>query len=228
MWLFTRYATKRVAIFFSRLNGDNIFIEWFHDVSSNIDYIGRYLGLFPGILYLCNYYGNATILSIAFDIELILLLLLAVVSVNNFLDKFEKYRIKIVKSNDRLNKRELTFQLTLIPLAISGFKYLVYGGFILASLAILDVDIVPIINAAGIGLVVISFFFKSIFEDIIASAFIFIEGKFFYGNYIRVPPYEGKVVKITWSSTYLEKDGKVTIINNRTISNVIILKDIEE
>lgn len=224
-WVLINKIAFRVYQITKNFERDNLLVEWMKDITSNVEYIARYLGLFPGLILLADNYFSGYFLVFILRLESILLIILGIVCVNNLFDKFEIHRVDIVKANDQLNKRELTFQLTLIPLAVSGFKYITYAVGVIVSLLIFKIDIAPIINAAGIGLIVLSFFFKSVFEDIIASAFIFIEGKFYYGSYLKIGSFKGRVVKITWSSTYLEENGKIFVISNRTINNLVIIKD---
>jgi len=93
----------------------------------------------------------------------------------------------------------------------------------ISGLTILSVviDIGPLLAAAGVAGLAISFGAQSLVKDVINGAFILMEGQFGIGDVVRIADASGQVEKITLRTTVLrDLEGAVHIIPNGEITRV--------
>ncbi len=113
-------------------------------------------------------------------------------------------------------------RLTLIPLIQSGIKYLIYFGGGMIALKILSIDPTPILAAAGILGLAISFGAQNLVNDIVSGFFILFENYYLVGDFIEVGNAAGTVEAIELRTTHIRHpNGQVYIVRNGDVTKVV-------
>lgn len=139
---------------------------------------------------------------------------------NFFIDKFVN---KICKYNEDIEFKKQLYTLKSIVKSIADIVIIAFAVmFILNNLGI---DIRPILTAAGVLGVAVSFGAKRFFEDIITGFSLLLEGQVRVGDYIEIAGHEGTVEKADIKMIKLRdlqgrvhyiRNGMVDIITNYT------------
>ena len=83
----------------------------------------------------------------------------------------------------------------------------------------LGFDIAPLLASAGVAGLAIGFGAQTLIKDVIAGAFILIEGQFDEGDEVEISGKRGEVKKITLRTVWLkDKNGALHIIPNGSIT----------
>lgn len=146
---------------------------------------------------------------------------ISVVKIANFF--IDKFVTKIVKYNDDYEFKKQLYTLKSIVKSITDIIIVAFAiMFILNNLGI---DIRPILTAAGVLGVAVSFGAKRFFEDIITGFSLLLEGQVRVGDYIEIAGHEGVVEKADIKMIKLRdlqgrvhyiRNGMVDIITNYT------------
>jgi len=170
-------------------------------------------------LFFENILNNA----ITFGLDLLIILavfLIARICVN-IVSHFTR---KTMNKADEIKDEEVAKQLrTSMTITHSANRYVVYIVAIIICARIIGFgeEMSSAIITAGVGGLVISFGAQSIVKDMIAGLFLMFEKQYFVGDHVKINDYEGKVTSIALRATYLNCSGKVVIIPNGQISEVV-------
>jgi len=95
----------------------------------------------------------------------------------------------------------------------------------LTILADFGYNIAPILTGAGILGLVVGLGSQNILKDVLSGVFIFLEGHYSEGEYVKIAGLSGKVVKMTLRRTILrsEKDGTLHIIPNSEVKTISLI-----
>ncbi len=110
---------------------------------------------------------------------------------------------------------------TLEGTVAGGVQLLVFFFGLLAVLAQLEVDLVPVLASAGVAGIAIGFGVQSLIRDFFTGIFILIEDQYGVGDLIQVGGVSGKVERFTLRITQIRSlDGSLTSIPNGEIVTV--------
>lgn len=110
---------------------------------------------------------------------------------------------------------------TLEGTASGGVQILVFFFGMLAVLAQLEVDLLPVLASAGVAGIAIGFGVQSLIRDFFTGLFILIEDQYGVGDLIQVKEISGKVERFTLRITQIRSlDGSLTSIPNGEITTV--------
>ncbi len=124
--------------------------------------------------------------------------------------------------NQVLTETQSQRRLTLMPLIQSGVKYFIYFGGGIGILEILSIDPTPILAAAGIVGLAVSFGAQNLINDIISGFFILFENYYLVGDFIEVGDARGSIEAIELRTTHIRHpNGQVYILRNGDITNVV-------
>lgn len=102
-----------------------------------------------------------------------------------------------------------------------GVQVLVFFFGVLAVLAQLEVDLLPVLASAGVAGIAIGFGVQSLIRDFFTGLFILIEDQYGVGDLIQVGAITGKVERFTLRITQIRGlDGSLTSIPNGEITTV--------
>lgn len=102
-----------------------------------------------------------------------------------------------------------------------GVQGLVYFFGLLAVLAQLEVDLVPVLASAGVAGIAVGFGVQSLIRDFFTGIFILVEDQYGVGDLIQVGAVSGKVERFTLRITQIRSlDGSLTSIPNGEIVTV--------
>lgn len=89
-------------------------------------------------------------------------------------------------------------------------------------LRIFNVDIAPVLTAAGVVGLAVGFGAQKLVRDIVSGFFVVLENQYVVGEEVTIGGVTGKVEEIGMRTTQLrDKDGNFVIIPNGDISNVV-------
>ncbi len=155
----------------------------------------------------------------------------ALIKVINFLIK--KMFARIIESNESFEfKKQAATVKNLIKSATDALIIVVVG---LALLAKFNIDIRPLLAAAGVVGVAVGFASRRFVEDIIMGLFILIEGQIRVGDVVTIDSHTGTVEKITLKMIILRnmqghvhyiRNGIINVITNQTREYAFPLIDI--
>jgi small conductance mechanosensitive channel len=98
---------------------------------------------------------------------------------------------------------------------------IIAGTAALTILGVLGIEIKPLLTAAGVAGLAISFGAQSLVKDVLNGIFILVEGQFGIGDVIRIGETAGQVEKITLRATTLrDMEGVVHTFPNGEITRV--------
>ncbi len=124
----------------------------------------------------------------------------------------------LTKSLTRKKKR----QQTLTKLLISILKVTIIIIEIIIILETLGINVTSLLAGIGIASVVIGLALQDIMKDILSGMFIIIEDQYDVGDLVEINNFTGNIVSVGLKSTKLKNyEGKIKIISNRNISEVI-------
>ncbi len=153
-------------------------------------------------------------------VRIVIILLVALVA-DRVLRAFTGRLEKEVDEPDPVRKRqrEQRLQTTASLLAYVG-RFAIAIAAVLMVLS-LFVPIGPLLAGAGVLGLAISFGAQSLVKDLIAGAFMLVEGQFAVGDVVRIAGTAGKVEKITLRTTVLrDLQGVVHVVPNGTIETL--------
>ena len=165
--------------------------------------------LFTGIEGINSAIGNLIVSAISIALWIIVGFILSFI-VRKIIKRF----LKLSKDNAR--------SITIGKLLNNIFKYVIWFIIVISILSELNVEIAPIIAAAGVLGLAVGFGAQEIVKDFISGFFIIFEGSFNVGEIIEVDGFKGTVLTLGLRTTTIENwKGEVRIINNGDISSVI-------
>lgn len=113
-------------------------------------------------------------------------------------------------------------QKTILKLLQSVLSYTVYFSAILATLAVVEINVAGLLAGAGIAGLAIGFGAQSLVKDIISGFFIILEDQFGVGDFIKLNGAEGTVIEIGLRTTKIRgSSGEQHIIPNGSIGMVV-------
>ena len=148
---------------------------------------------------------------------------IAIVVVSLIIEKVLKEIVKKAfdpkKKHAKFDTRKLN---TIRSLLCSVIRYVVWILASLSLLALYGVNTAAIVTGLGVVSLVIGLAFQDILKDILAGASILFENWFAVGDLIKIGEFTGTVTAVGLKSTKLQSyDGKIKIISNRNITEVI-------
>jgi len=151
-------------------------------------------------------------------LQIVLILLLAVITVNVVKKVVDRTLKKRQKGRIKISERRMNTVTRLIKNVVS---YVVYFIAIVMILGVFGVQLGPIIAGAGVLGLAIGFGAQNLVRDIISGFFIIFEDQFSVGDYIAVAGIEGTVEEIGLrTSKILSWTGEMNIIPNGAITQV--------
>lgn len=145
----------------------------------------------------------------------IFLILIAVIFVDKFLNTaFNKF----LESKKEINAEHNKNLKTMCSMLNSGLKFAVFTVAIMLILEELGLNIGPLIAAAGILGVAVSFGSQKLVEDLISGFIILVNNQLRVGDMVQIEGKRGCVEKITLSMVVLKDDeGQIHFIRNGRI-----------
>lgn len=145
----------------------------------------------------------------------IFLILAAVIFIDKFLNTaFNKF----LESKKEINAEHNKNLQTICSMLNSGLKFAVFAVAIMLILEELGLNIGPLIAAAGILGVAVSFGSQKLVEDLISGFIIIINNQIRVGDMVQIETKRGRVEKITLSMVVLKDDsGEIHFIRNGRI-----------
>lgn len=126
----------------------------------------------------------------------------------------------LAKSTKRQKVSEARI-LTLEKLLINVFSYLLIFIFIVMLLGVFDLEIGPLIAAAGVVGLAIGFGAQGLVSDIVTGFFLIIEKQLEVGEYVTAAGYNGIVEEVGLRTTQLRSfDGTLNFIPNRQLEGI--------
>jgi len=111
---------------------------------------------------------------------------------------------------------------TMLPLAGSLLRYVVYFVAAVMALQMLGVNVTAIIAGAGIAGLAVGFGAQSLVRDVISGFFILFEGEYLVGDFVEVGDVDGTVEAITLRTTSIRRpNGSLAIVPNGEVTQVI-------
>lgn len=108
---------------------------------------------------------------------------------------------------------------TISKVIITVVKITIFIGALIYILSVLDINIVPVVAAAGVLGFAISFGAQSLVKDMINGMFILIENQFNIGDTVELGGVKGKVEAFSLRSTVIRDiKGNVHVIPNSSIT----------
>ncbi len=132
--------------------------------------------------------------------------------------------VKVIKKifKFRSEKINVKKQKTLMTFFSNIIKYII---IIIGSLMILDIygiDTKAIIASLGVASFVLGLAFQDLVKDFISGIAIVMDNTYNVGDWVTINGFLGEVTALGMKTTHLKaEDGRVLIINNGSISNVI-------
>lgn len=116
------------------------------------------------------------------------------------------------------NKRQVTIK----NLILGIIKYVIIIFIGLICLSILGINVTSFLAGLGIAGVVVGLALQDIMKDVLAGIFIIAEDQFDVGDIVDINGFMGEVISVGIKTTRLKNyEGKIKIISNRNISEVI-------
>jgi small-conductance mechanosensitive channel len=221
-WIMTVYIIRKIGKRLESVRKTSFLKSYLVEIGSDVRIYGGlsisclYLGIFIN-----KYFKGFSpyFLKISSFIILVWLLLLVIA----LAVQIEEYcKIYITESTMlEIDKRNF---LTLIPVVVSIAKILIYIIFVIAFLAILEVDVSPLINIGGIILAALTFAGADTIRSVIFTLKIFLTRKFYVGSRVKMNGnIRGVVTRITIiDTTILSDDGYFQIIDNDKIVTIFV------
>lgn len=145
----------------------------------------------------------------------VFLILAAVIFIDKFLNTaFNKF----LESKKEINAEHNKNLQTICSMLNSGLKFAVFAVAVMLILEELGLNIGPLIAAAGILGVAVSFGSQKLVEDLISGFIIIINNQIRVGDMVQIETKRGRVEKITLSMVVLKDDsGEIHFIRNGRI-----------
>lgn len=124
----------------------------------------------------------------------------------------------LIKSLNKKKKREQTLK----KLLISIIKVAIIIIEIIVILETLGINVTSLLAGLGIASVVLGLALQDIMKDILSGIFIVIEDQYDVGDLVEINNFTGNIISVGLKSTKIKNyEGKIKIISNRNISEVI-------
>lgn len=124
----------------------------------------------------------------------------------------------LIKSLNKKKKREQTLK----KLLISIIKVAIIIIEIIVILETLGINVTSLLAGLGIASVVLGLALQDIMKDILSGIFIIIEDQYDVGDLVEINNFTGNIISVGLKSTKIKNyEGKIKIISNRNISEVI-------
>ena len=113
-------------------------------------------------------------------------------------------------------------RITITPLIVSLFRYVIYFGTALFLLKALRIDPGPILAGAGIVGITVGLGAQNIVKDVVSGFFILFEDYYLVGDFIETGEAQGTVQSIELRTTrILHPDGQLQILKNGDIGSIV-------
>jgi moderate conductance mechanosensitive channel len=104
----------------------------------------------------------------------------------------------------------------------NGISFVVFAIAFYVILAILGVDVTPLLASAGVIGIIIGMGTRSVVEDLIAGFFLVAQDSLSIGDYIKVDETEGRVDSVGLRTLQVKsEDGAMWIIPNGTVRKIV-------
>lgn len=124
----------------------------------------------------------------------------------------------LIKSLNKKKKREQTLK----KLLISIIKVAIIIIEIIVILETLGINVTSLLAGLGIASVVLGLALQDIMKDILSGIFIIIEDQYDVGDLVEINNFTGNIISVGLKTTKIKNyEGKIKIISNRNISEVI-------
>lgn len=159
--------------------------------------------------------NNLFILSLYIIITLVLVKL-----VNKFVEKMFSHLLRV--KNDNEYKKQVSTIKNLVKSLSNGLVVVI---MVLNLLARYNIDIRPLLAAAGVVGVAVGFAARRFVEDIIMGIFILLEGQIRVGDVVTIDNFSGTVEKVTLKMVIIRnlnghvhyiRNGMIGVITNKT------------
>lgn len=236
-WFTLTFALNRLGRFFERFTQkQNLLNMWLSEIGSDIRIYGPASAAFLTIAYIATIYS--VYLSWLLSISLISARFTAVVWLVMILialvESAAPYYQQIVEQAP-VNERDKRNMLTLIPIAASALKILIYIAAFILGVGATGINITPFLNITTVLVALLGLAGTQTVQDVFASFKIFIDRVYYVGSIIEIGAdgickYEGKlrgrVIKITLFKTFIQlDDNQLLTIDNGVIRSVIVFID---
>ncbi|MGD1953285.1 MAG: mechanosensitive ion channel family protein, partial [Leptolyngbyaceae cyanobacterium] len=113
-------------------------------------------------------------------------------------------------------------RITITPLIVSLFRYVIYFGTALFLLKALRIDPGPILAGAGIVGITVGLGAQNLVKDVGSGFFILFEDYYLVGDFIETGEAQGTVQSIELRTTrILHPDGQLQILKNGDIGSIV-------
>ncbi|MEM9483534.1 MAG: mechanosensitive ion channel family protein [Cyanobacteria bacterium P01_F01_bin.116] len=129
---------------------------------------------------------------------------------------------EVLLSTDDTSPAVYQRRVTITPLIVSLFRYIIYFGTILFILKALEIDPGPILAGAGIVGITLGLGAQNLVKDMVSGFFILFEDYYLVGDFIETEQAHGTVQSIELRTTrILHPDGQVQILRNGDIGSIV-------
>lgn len=124
----------------------------------------------------------------------------------------------IINKTKTTNKRQVTIKNLLLQI----IKIVLIIIVVLICMSLIGINVTSFIAGLGIAGVVVGLALQDIMKDVLAGVFIIFEDQYDVGDLVEINNFTGEVIKLGVKTTRLKNyEGKIKIISNRNISEVI-------
>lgn len=194
--------------------------RWLHEIASDI-LIFSWLWTITSASYfvLAHWFDLQSAILVIFRLSLVIFVLLCLIAgVTITTDHLEV----LVQNSVDLDTVDKHNYLTLIPIAGSIIKLILYLFSAIFALGAIGVDTQPLITSATVLLAIFGLYTSSVGQDLLATLFIFTDRVFAVSSVIEYNGVRGRVTKITaFRTSICDADGNLHLISNRKFDHVI-------
>jgi small-conductance mechanosensitive channel len=195
--------------------------SWMQEIGSDVRWLTIALGVLGAIVAIVQPFWSPIVglVRVLAKVNLSVFCLLVAIAAVSVLVDLSKRKID---ANKKLTKNDRRNLLTLLPIATSAIKLILYFGFCVAVLAAVGVDVRPFLEVGAIGLVILGLAGQSIIADMLSTLFIFTDRLFYVGDRLAFlcgeEWIEGEVISISLRYTIVRcENSHILAIANRQL-----------
>jgi small-conductance mechanosensitive channel len=190
--------------------------SWLVEIASDVRWLGKVIAV-TIVIFIPSQNIKALAIATGFILKISVLIFGLLLTIA-FVEQATTTIRKNLKESSKVSQRDKTNLLTLVPLAASGLKYVIYFCFFVIVLAACGVNILPVLGASAIAFGAIALASQHILQDMISTLSIFTDRLYGHGTIVKFPGNGyGVVDKVTWRWTFVKIGDKTLVIANRKV-----------
>lgn len=209
----------------SRSRSRSLIGLWLKEIGSDIQWLGFGCGVTLAIDTIAGYWLASYPYTLpALKLQLTIFGLLCAIAAVSVGCSHTERSIDASQTLSEIDKRNY---LTLVPLAASVLKIVLYVITTILALASINIDITPFVQASAVVGIVIGIAVQTTLQDLFATLFLFTDRVLYVGDWVRYDdgsPFTGRVTRITAMRLFVRSlDGEMLILSNRKLDKVVKL-----